>query len=192
MANPVARHRHLVFARRWLREEGEGMNRIAMTALAAAACLLAATAGAGSPPMSSTGWEFAKWGMTPAQLRAASHGAVPKSNAGYDAMAGKYSMGKFKFDVVLDYSPRAGDPGNYDPRNLIFNAALLNLDASSGSCTDLTAYLETAYGKPDRTFSAGPAGYLWTNKKIGDVQYSTWDGNKTCSVMYMPFGGHDK
>ena len=168
------------------------MNRIAMTALVAGGCLLALAAGAGSPSVSSTGWDFAKWGMTPAQLRAASHGTVPVNNAGYDTMKGEYSMGKFKFDVQFDYIPPADDPGNQDPKFLKLNAVLLDMNANSGSCTDLTAYLTTAYGKPDRTFSAGPAGYLWSNKKIGDVQYSTWDKNKTCSVMYMPQGGHDR
>src|SRR5690242_3041299 len=75
--------------------------------------LLAPLAGAQAlQPVPSGGWEFAKWGMSPEQLRAASHGVVSKSSLGYDRMSRQYSMAKFQFNVVFDYVPPRDDPGN--------------------------------------------------------------------------------
>jgi hypothetical protein len=141
----------------------------------------------------SAGWKFARWGMTPAQLGAASHGAVPAGEgARYAAMTGEYAMGQFKFSVAFDYAPPRADPGDIDPRTLQLNAVQLRLDSASGACAELEAYLGAVYGKPDRTLPGGPAGLLWNSKVLGDdVTYYSWDQQKTCSVMYMTLGGHD-
>src|SRR5690348_9931614 len=93
-----------------------------------------------SQPVRSGGWEFARWGMGPEQLRAASHGAVSESSPGYDRMSHKYSMAKFKFDVVFDYVPPRDDPGNTNPNSLKLDAVLLNLDFKSGTCAELASY----------------------------------------------------
>ena len=155
--------------------------------------LLATLAGAqAAQPRPSGGWEFARWGMSPEQLRAASRGAVSAGSPGYDRLSREYSMAKFKFNVVFDYVPPQDDPGSTNPDALKLNAVLLNLDFKSGTCAELTAYLESTYGKPDRTFANGPGGFLWHNKELGDdIEYSTWNEHKSCTVMYMPLGaGH--
>ena len=157
--------------------------------------LLPALAGAqaSSPAVPSKGWEFARWGMSPEQLRAASHGSVPAGNPGSDLMSRKYSMGKFKFKVVFDYEPPRDDPGNSDLKALKLDAVLLNLDLGSGTCAELTTYLKRIYGKPDQTSASGPAGYFWHNIKLGDdIQYSTWNEYKGCSVMYTPLSAHNQ
>jgi hypothetical protein len=98
-------------------------------------------------------------------------------------------MAKFKFDVVFDYAPPRDDPGNTNPNSLKLDAVLLNLDFKSGTCAELTSYLKSIYGKPDRTFASGPTGFLWHRKELGDdIQYSTWNERKSCTVMYMPLG----
>ncbi len=131
--------------------------------------------------------------MTPDQLRAASHGDAPKVSTGSDVMARAYSMGKFKFSVVIDYKPRSDDPGNNDPKNLVLDAVLLNLDLTSGKCAELKTYLKNVYGNPDRTFASGPAGFLWNDKKLGDdINYYSFDERNGCTVMYMPLGSHDR
>ena len=154
---------------------------------------LAAANAPGAQPAPSPGWEFARWGMTPGQVGAASHGAVPAGeHSSYDTLARQYSMDKFKFNVGFDYKPRPADPGNIDRKNLVLDAVLLNLDFNSGTCADLAAYLHKIYGEPDRTFTAGPTGFLWNRKDIGDdVEYYTWDEHRGCTVMYMPLGGYD-
>ena len=164
-----------------------------MILAALAAGLLVTSADAPrEPPAASPGWEFARWGMTPNQVGAASHGAAPAGkDSRYDTLAREYSMGKFKFNVVFDYKPSPDDPGNTDPRKLFLDAVLLNLDLSSGTCAELADYLRKIYGAPDRTFSAGPAGFLWNRKDIGDdVNYYTWNEHRGCTVMYMTLGGY--
>lgn len=142
-----------------------------------------------TPLAPSSGWEFARWGMSAEQLRTASHGSVPSGNPGTDQMSREYSMTKFKFKVVFDYAPPRDDPGNTDPHALKLDAVLLNLNLRSGTCTELTTYLKTIYGKPDQTFASGPAGLLWHEKELGDdIEYSTWNEHKGCTVMYMPLG----
>lgn len=98
-------------------------------------------------------------------------------------------MAKFKFDVVFDYVPPRDDPGNTNSDVLKLDALLLNLDFKSGTCAELTTYLKSTYGKPDRTFASGPAGFLWHRRELGDdIQYFTWNERKSCTVMYMPLG----
>jgi len=125
------------------------------TALAGAQATQFATSG---------GWEFARWGMNPDELRAASHGAVSAGNAGYDLLRREYSMAKFKFNVVFDYVPPHDDPGNTNPDALKLDAVLLSLSLKSGTCSELATYLKSIYGKPDRMFARGPAGFLWHKK----------------------------
>ena len=154
-----------------------------------AACVagvLAAFAGAAlASSVSPTGWEFAKWGMTSAQVRAASHGAVHQGSAdgAYDVMPREYIMGQFRFNVTFDYRSRS----NFEPQDLVLEAVSLDLDAKSGTCAQLDAYLRSIYGKPARTSASGPAGDDWSTKQLGDVSYSTWDGKK-CTLLYMAYG----
>ena len=161
-----------------------------LVAIFAGLVATSAVAAPASPQAPTPGWQFVRWGMTPAELRAASNGAVPaNTDPGYDRMKGEYAMGKFKFDVVFDYHPPANDPGNTDPSTLGLDAVMLDLNLKSGSCAKLEAYLKTLYGPPDRTADKGPAGDTWSRKDIGDdVSYSTFDPKKACSVMYMALG----
>jgi hypothetical protein len=161
------------------------MRNFAVAILGLFAVLAGAQASTALVP--SGGWEFARWGMSPEQLRAAARGAVSAGNAGSDQMSREYSMAKFKFKVVFDYAPPRDDPGNTDLQALQLDAVLLNLNLRSGTCTELTNYLKTIYGKPDQTFASGPAGLLWHEKELGDdIEYSTWNEHKGCTVMYMP------
>jgi hypothetical protein len=163
------------------------MNSAAMVGALVAVCVGLSSAIAAQ----SSGWQFARWGMTPMQLGAASHGGVPAGEGStYDQMTGEYAMGRFKFDVGFAYAPRRDDPGNNDPNNLQLNAVQLNLDFASGTCAELKDYLKTLYGKPDRTFARGPGGMLWNRKAIGDdVEYYAFDDKKLCTVTYMTLGG---
>src|SRR5579872_6450378 len=148
------------------------MKFLAVTIVGLWAALAGAQAAQFAP---SGGWEFARWGMNPDELRAASHGAVSAGNASYDLLRREYSMAKFKFNVVFDYVPPRDDPGNTNPEALKLDAVLLNLDLKSGRCAELTTYLQGIYGKPDRTFASGPAGLLWSSAKLGDdIEYYTW------------------
>jgi hypothetical protein len=134
------------------------------------------------------GWEFARWGMTPAQVRAASHGVVIGTEAGIDSLTGEYAMGPFKFNVDIDYQPRPDDPGNSAAGNLILGGVVLSLDARTGSCPALAAYLKTIFGKPDRTTTQGPLNLDWRRKAIGDdITYFSWP-DKSCGVRYGPYG----
>jgi hypothetical protein len=128
--------------------------------------------------------------MTPAQFRAASHGGTQTGSPGYDIMSSEYSIGRYKFKIVFDYKPPSSNPGDSDPSHLGLDAVLPNLDASSGTCTDLAAYLITMYGKPGRTFEV-LKGLLWSRNELGDVEYSTSAQPGHCNVMYMPLGGRD-
>ena len=152
--------------------------------------LLAALAGAQAAQIiPSGGWEFARCGMSPEQLRAASRGAVSVGSPGYGRLSREYSIAKFKFNVVFDYVPPRDDPGNTNPDALKLDAVLLNLDFKSGTCAELTTYLKSTNGTPDRTFASGPAGFLWHTKELGnDIQYFNWNVRKSCTVMYMPLG----
>src|SRR5690348_3143569 len=84
--------------------------------------LLAPLAGAQAQLVPSGGWEFAKWGMSPEQLRAASHGAVSAGSPGYDRMSREYSLAKFKFNVVFDYVSPRDDLGTTNPDALKLDA----------------------------------------------------------------------
>ena len=76
---------------------------------------------------------------------------------------------------MFDYVPPHEDPGNNNPKILRLDAVLLNLNLT--------------YGKPDQTFASGPAGFLCHKKELGDdIEYSTWNEHKGCTVMYMPPG----
>lgn len=134
------------------------------------------------------GWEFARWGMSPAQVRAASRGAVIAAEGGVDSLTGEYAMGSFRFNVDIDYQPKPDDPGNTAEDNLILDGVVLSLDAKSGSCTALVAYLKTTLGKPDRTTTQGPLNLDWNKKAIGDhITYFSWP-DKSCGVEYGPYG----
>jgi hypothetical protein len=171
---------------------------IMLTTLALASTATAQKAPAGSKPTikassaamaaKTPGWEFARWGMTPAQVRAASHGVVIGTVAGVDSLTGDYAMGPFKFNVDIDYQPRPDDPGNSAADNLILGGVVLSLEARSGSCPALAAYLKTIYGKPDRTTTQGPLNLDWRKKAIGDdITYFSWP-DKSCGVRYGPYG----
>jgi hypothetical protein len=166
------------------------MKILAITIAGLLAVLAGAQAAQFVPPKA---WEFARWGMNPEQLRAASRGAVSTGSPGYDRMIREYSMAKFKFDVVFDYVPPHEDPGNNNPKTLRLDAVLLNLNLKSGTCAELTAYLKNIYGKPNQVFASGPAGFLWHEKELGDdIEYSTWNEHKGCTVMYMPLGASNR
>lgn len=150
-----------------------------------AAPTVALAASVAAPP----GWDFAKWGMTPAQLRAASHGMISPSGTGeLDSLNGEYSIGPFKFTVDFNYTPRSDDPGNYSDDNLVFDGVTMGLDLKSGTCAGLAAYLPKVYGKPSRTTTLGPQGYWWYKKDSAyDINYYSWP-DKSCGIEYSPIG----
>jgi hypothetical protein len=158
---------------------------LASLALAATTMAQAQDATAAKTP----GWEFARWGMTPAQVRAASHGTVKDTAAGSaDSLNGEYVMGQFKFFVDIDYAPRPDDPGNSAEDNLILVGINMNLDPKSGSCSELVAYSKKIFGKPDKTTTQGPLYLDWYKKDIGnDIGYYSWP-DKSCGIEYGPLG----
>ena len=102
-------------------------------AIMLASLALAATATAqGASAAKTPGWEFARWGMTPAQVRTASNGTVKAAApGGADSLNGEYAMGSFKFFVDIDYAPRPDDPGNSAEDNLVLVGITMTLDATS-------------------------------------------------------------
>jgi len=151
----------------------------------AAAPTIALAGSATTPP----GWNFAKWGIAPAQLRAASHGAVSASQSGGpDTLDEPYSIGTFKFTGEFDYMPRREDPGNSAEDNLIFDGITMSLDLHSGTCAQLAAYLPEVFGKPDRTTKEGQVGYWWYKKdQAYDINYYSWP-DRSCGIEYSPIG----
>jgi hypothetical protein len=157
----------------------------AMVLSLVAAPTVALAASAAAPP----GWDFVKWGMTPTQLRAASHGTVhPDKSGDLDFLNGEYSIGTFKFTVEFGYSSRPDDPGNFAQDNLVFDGITMGLDLKSGTCAGLAAYLPRVFGKPDRTTTEGPQGYWWYKKDLAyDINYYSWP-DKSCGIEYSPIG----
>jgi hypothetical protein len=159
--------------------------------LASLALAAATSAGAqGASAAKTPGWEFARWGMTPAQVRAASNGTV-KATApgGADSLNAEYVMGSFKFFVDIDYAPRPADPGNSAEDNLVLVGITMALDPTSGSCSDLVAYAKKIFGKPDKTTTQGPLNLDWRKKDLGDdITYYSWP-DKSCGIEYGPLGG---
>jgi len=137
----------------------------------------------------SPGWEFARWGMTPAEVRAASHGSVRAGeSSGYDTLDGEYPMGRFKFAVVFNYEPHPDDPGNSSESNLRLGGVGMKLDLKSGACAQLGAYLTRRLGHPDHATTEGPPAYKWRKQDLGDeIDYTSWpDGS--CGIQYSPIG----
>lgn len=127
--------------------------------------------------------------MTPAQVRAASHGAVKDTEAGSArSLNGEYAMGHFRFSVDLNYQPRPEDPGNFADDNLVLGGITMSLDDKSGTCTELVVYLTQLFGKPDHATTQGPLNLDWHKKEIGDdITYFSWP-DKSCGVEYGPYG----
>jgi len=154
-------------------------------------CLAAApTIALAATPTTPPGWTFAKWGLSPAQLRAASHGTVHAGSGGPDLLKSEYAVGAFKFRVEFDYGPKPDNPGDTDEDNLVFDGVTMGLDPKSGTCAALAAYLPKVFGKPDRVTSQGPLG-LWWYKQDGayDINYYSFP-DKSCGISYGPVGDH--
>ena len=160
------------------------MNVTPLVLALVAAPAVALAASPAAPP----GWSFAQWGATPAQLRAASHGAVQAGAGGADQLKAEYALGAFKFRVAFDYAPKPDNPGDTDADNLVFDGVTLSLDPKSGGCAALAAYLPKLFGKPDRVTTEGPLG-IWWYKKDGayDIDYYSFP-DKSCGIQYGPIG----
>lgn len=153
-------------------------------------CLAAApTIGLAATPPTPPGWTFAKWGLTPAQLRAASHGTVRAGASGSpDQLNEEYAIGAFKFRVEFNYAPKPDNPGDTDEDNLVLDGITMGLDLKSGDCAALAAYLPKAFGKPDRVTRQGPLGYWWYKKgQAYDINYYSFP-DRRCGIAYAPIG----
>jgi hypothetical protein len=162
-----------------------------MKILAATAIVLGlapAIAGATAAPSDQRpGASFAHWGMTPEQVRAASHGMVVVDQPGRDDWKGEYSIGRFRFHVSVDYAPDREHPDEGQDETLRLVNLTMALDRTSGTCAALAAYLPTVFGAPAHRTTAGPVNLEWRWKAQDDsLRYYSWP-DKKCGVQYGPY-----
>jgi hypothetical protein len=122
------------------------------------------------------GWDYAKWGMTRAQVTAVAGGATHATDDPQtDSVDGAYTLGGFRFTVRLQY-----DDGT-------LNEVVLNLDAKSGQCSALGDYLKRTYGPPSTSDGGGYASSVWDDAASGNqITYATLSGGAVCELIYDP------
>jgi hypothetical protein len=138
--------------------------------------LVTATLASAAPAPVVGGWDYAKWGMTRAQVAAVAGGATHATDDPQtDTVDGDYTLGGFKFAVRLQY-----DDGT-------LTEVVLNLDASAGKCAPLGAYLRKTYGPANSTSSGGYDSSIWVDAASGNqITYATLAGGTVCELIYDP------
>ena len=149
---------------------------LALLILAAPALALPAT------PPAKGGWSFAHWGMSKAEVRAASGGRAHAPDADPDdpddTVDGGATLGPFIFDSVrLEYAREGLVQIN------------LHLAGHAGDCAKLGAYMKQTYG-PKWTVEdeEGSHTLAWDDAASGNEVLWTRmdDGDDVCEVVYDP------
>ena len=144
----------------------------ALTVLCLFLPMLAGAAGADAPQMTN-GWGFAHWGMTMAQVCAASGGQahtpvlIAGNSDNEDTVDGGAQLGPYKFMVTLQYAPFGGLDSPLDTVELD-----LQTDDDK-QCIPLKAYMTTQLG-PHHT--DGVNGHYVTSEWRGVRTRSPWSG----------------
>jgi hypothetical protein len=120
------------------------------------------------------GWSFAHWGMTRAEVRAASGGKLGDGgDADTDNLAGGASVAGFAFAVSLTYA---------DGRLSQIDFRLLN----PGRCPALGDYLKKTYGRAGAERMGGYPTVGWTDRRGGnEIELSVLEG-ASCHMNYAP------
>lgn len=126
-------------------------------------------------------WQYTKWGMTPAQVAAASKGkvAAPADPAEKAGNVGTYESGGRTFEAKFYYA-----------RGKLSEIMLYS--EPGNSCYQLRRDLEGLYGEPmSRRDNPVLAMYKWRDTKKGNVV--TWSaiGGSRCILQYEGLGGVD-
>lgn len=134
----------------------------------------------GGPKVTGTNWQYAKWGMSPDQLREASKGSVSNvtGEGRYSAKGDKalleasYQSGPYDFTVAF----------MFDPQSRLSAIELQLTDTSK--CKDLLFSLSSRYGEGTET--GRPLNMtMWSDEAHGnDVTY--FDEIIACRVLYSP------
>jgi hypothetical protein len=121
-------------------------------------------------------WQYTKWGMTPAQVITASHGAVgwrpvknPKADGRANEVGGSYIADNRTFDVSFDFR----------------NGRLSSVALETDMCATLLPDLETKYGEPQILADGSFPEWRWRDKiRNDDVVLFGLLGN--CLLAYSP------
>ncbi|HVN01085.1 MAG TPA: hypothetical protein VMT68_12820 [Caulobacteraceae bacterium] len=147
--------------------------------LALAAALLASPALA--QPVDNTGiaaggWSFAHWGMTRAEVEAASDG---KTHAGDDDVSdtvdGDYMLGGFKFQVQLAFD---------DATHLA--EVKLTPAFPPKQCGALKAFLRDKLGAPTLEADTGGKTTWWRDERNSNAVEFSQQSGQVCSLAYHP------
>ena len=133
------------------------------------------------PTSAAADWQYTRWGMTPAQVVAASNGAVelssgfggPERRAGAVAAAGRYDAGEFHFTAEFMFR-NGGLTG-------------VSLVETGEACGRLEYALTDKYG--DREGRSGTQGlYRWRDPEANTVvEFApSLAGGVTCNLRYLP------
>jgi len=147
-----------------------------------AAMLLSAAAGAATAAQPAGGWEFAHWGMTRAEVRAASAGKAHQHDDTNDTVDGGASVGPFKLQVLLQYASPDDDAG--------LTMVILALDGPDRECPALRPYLAKTYAAPGEAWAHGMySGFSWTDAKGGNQVELTRMSGINCEIRLTPLAG---
>lgn len=132
----------------------------------------------------SANWQFTRWGMTPAEVAAASKGSVIESTGspgeaikGYTiGDTGSYELGSYHFDAVF-YFDQSG-----------LTMIRLKMDpAGEDACLALMADMEGSYGKPfDLNNIFDIRGDIWHDTKSNNAVWVTIRDRTACDLQYRP------
>jgi hypothetical protein len=140
--------------------------------VSACALLATATLALGSPAKAN--WQYTEWGMTPAEVTAASDGlATANNDRSQDAgtriakLVAPYKAGRFHFDAFFNFE---------DPDGLV-SISLVLKRPSRDACSGVIATLSNTYGPPANK----------TEVEIGEVQKWFDEANRN-GVVYLGMG----
>jgi hypothetical protein len=122
------------------------------------------------------GLMFAHWGMTRAEVEAASDGKTHAADElGADTVDGDYVLGGFKFGVELVFD-----------EDTHLKEVKLKPDFPPKQCAALKAYLRDKLGAPTLEGDAGYKTTWWRDEPHGNaVEFAAMSG-QVCSLSYQP------
>jgi|HubBroStandDraft_5_1064220.scaffolds.fasta_scaffold191871_2 hypothetical protein len=143
---------------------------LATAMLLAPACVAAADIGDGA-----NGWTFARWGMTRAEVEAASNGVSnPTAQDNEDSVTGEQAIGAFRFQVTLEFQDDHLSEIRFAPT------------FPPKKCAALRGYLGDTYGRPALEDNTGAKISWWRDlPNANTIRYAMLDGGG-CSLSYQP------